>query len=250
MVKTNNQYLKTIDGKVRGETVDGVHTDNYYLKEISENIGTGGDGSSVDLSKYVKKSDTTGLLKNDGTVDTTTYLSEHQSLSGYVEKSDTTGLLKNDGTVDTSTYLTQHQDITGKEDTTNKVTSLSASSTDTQYPSAKAVYDTFQALPSTDVIEITSNKGTASASTMGKFYIEVGNNKRDVYYTEEDNGSYSWCKLDTDVLDDLSIDWSDIENKPDLSSKVDSSDLDSVEVTVTYTDDSTDTFNLAIWSND
>ena len=31
--------------------------------------------------------------------------------------------------------------LTGKEDTANKVTSLSSSSTDTEYPSAKAVYD-------------------------------------------------------------------------------------------------------------
>lgn len=38
-------------------------------------------------------------------------------------------------------YLTEHQDISGKENTSNKVTSLSSSSTDTQYPSAKAVYD-------------------------------------------------------------------------------------------------------------
>ncbi len=33
------------------------------------------------------------------------------------------------------------QDISGKEDTSNKVTSLSANSTDAQYPSAKCVYD-------------------------------------------------------------------------------------------------------------
>ena len=38
-------------------------------------------------------------------------------------------------------YLTQHQDISGKEDKNNKVTSISSSSTDTQYPSAKCVYD-------------------------------------------------------------------------------------------------------------
>ena len=38
-------------------------------------------------------------------------------------------------------YLTQHQDISGKEDKSNKVTSISSSSTDTQYPSAKCVYD-------------------------------------------------------------------------------------------------------------
>ena len=31
--------------------------------------------------------------------------------------------------------------ISGKEDSSNKVTSLSASSTDAQYPSAKCVYD-------------------------------------------------------------------------------------------------------------
>ena len=38
-------------------------------------------------------------------------------------------------------YLTSHQDISGKEDKSNKVTSISSSSTDTQYPSAKCVYD-------------------------------------------------------------------------------------------------------------
>lgn len=31
--------------------------------------------------------------------------------------------------------------LEGKEDVTNKVTSISSSSTDTQYPSAKCVYD-------------------------------------------------------------------------------------------------------------
>lgn len=40
-----------------------------------------------------------------------------------------------------SGFLTQHQSIAGKEDNSNKVASLSASSTHTQYPSAKCVYD-------------------------------------------------------------------------------------------------------------
>ena len=38
-------------------------------------------------------------------------------------------------------FLTSHQDISGKQDVSNLVTSLSVSSTDTQYPSAKCVYD-------------------------------------------------------------------------------------------------------------
>lgn len=39
------------------------------------------------------------------------------------------------------TNLALTSDITGKEDTSNKVTSISSSSTNTQYPSAKCVYD-------------------------------------------------------------------------------------------------------------
>lgn len=44
------------------------------------------------------------------------------------------------GIVNLGTVLTSHQDISGKEDKSNKVTSISASSTDTQYPSAKCLY--------------------------------------------------------------------------------------------------------------
>lgn len=38
-------------------------------------------------------------------------------------------------------YIGGGTDISGKEDVSNKVTSLSSSSTDTQYPSAKCVYN-------------------------------------------------------------------------------------------------------------
>ena len=43
-------------------------------------------------------------------------------------------------------YAYVRQDISGKEDVSNKVTSLSSSSTDTQYPSAKATYDAISAV--------------------------------------------------------------------------------------------------------
>lgn len=54
----------------------------------------------------------TGITMNgaskgtSGVVDLGTVITEHQSLTNYVQKSQTSGLLKNDGTVDTSTYLT------------------------------------------------------------------------------------------------------------------------------------------------
>lgn len=91
------------------------HDDRYYTE------------SEIDtaLSNKVSKSSTSGLLKNDGTVDTTSYstfsgsysdLSNKPSIpssssdlsdgSDLVKKSSTSGLLKNDGSVDTNSYLT------------------------------------------------------------------------------------------------------------------------------------------------
>ena len=62
MVKTDNHYLKTILGKVTGKTVKGVKNNNQLLKEISEKIGQGGDGTPIDLSDYYDKSETDALL--------------------------------------------------------------------------------------------------------------------------------------------------------------------------------------------
>ena len=47
--------------------------------------------------------------------------------SDFIEKSNTTGLIKNDGTIDTSHYLTEHQDISGKVNYTDIVDNLTTS---------------------------------------------------------------------------------------------------------------------------
>lgn len=67
--------------------------------------GTFAEGNHTH-SNYISTSSTSGLVKNDGTIDTNTYLTS-SALSNYVQKSNTSGLIKNDGTIDTSTYLTQ-----------------------------------------------------------------------------------------------------------------------------------------------
>ena len=57
--------------------------------------------------------------------------------SGGIPKTDLASAVQTSlGKADTAV-----QDVSGKEDKSNKVTSLSSSSTDTQYPSAKCVYD-------------------------------------------------------------------------------------------------------------
>lgn len=91
---------------------------NDTQASINTNIDTA-------LSNKVSKSSTSGLLKNDGTVDTTSYstfsgsyndLSNKPSIpskisdltndSNFIETSSTSGLVKNDGTIDTTTYST------------------------------------------------------------------------------------------------------------------------------------------------
>jgi hypothetical protein len=61
------------------------------------------------------------------------------------------------------------QDISGKEDKSNKVTSLSGSSTDAQYPSAKAVYDDIEELRPVSYFatSMTVNTGTLDAGVVG-----------------------------------------------------------------------------------
>ena len=72
-----------------------------------------------------------GFTKNTGT---------YSKPSTGIPKSDLSSSVQTSlGKADTA--LQEHQDISGKEDKTNKVTALSSSSTDTQYPSAKCVYD-------------------------------------------------------------------------------------------------------------
>lgn len=85
MLEEENYYLKGILSKVSGETVKGRLNNNQLLKLINENIGTGG---GADLSEYIKKSDTAGLVKNDGTIDTSTYLTQHQDISGKLDADD------------------------------------------------------------------------------------------------------------------------------------------------------------------
>ena len=69
-------------------------------------------------------------------------------------------------------------------------------------------------LPSFNAIEVVETLPSASSSTMGKLYIINENSQVNVYYTQNNNGTYSWHEMDTDILDDLSIDWSDVQNNP------------------------------------
>ena len=69
----------------------------------------------------------------------------------------------------TITPLTKHQDISGKEDSSNKVTSWSATTSNTKYPSEKLVKDSLDSKASKDIFSTTASglvpKPTASSTT-------------------------------------------------------------------------------------
>lgn len=135
----------------------------------SGNISIGGGGSSVDiatswgsptsdtkvpsekltkssLDDKISKSSTSGLVKNDGTIDTTSYstfsgsyndLTNKPSIpsktsdltndSNYISKSSTSGLIKNDGTIDTTSYSTfngNYNNLTNKPTIPSKTSDL------------------------------------------------------------------------------------------------------------------------------
>ena len=84
----------------------------------------------------------------------------------------------------------------------------------TQMAINTAIDNKIGVLTSFKAIEITNTKPTASASTMNKLYIVNENSKVNVYYTKQNGNSYSLEKMDTDILDEYTVNWTDVQGKP------------------------------------
>ena len=122
-------------------------------------------------------------------------------------------------------------DLSAKADKTNgasQITDTSAGSytnisstltnASTQAEINSAINTKIGTLMGVDWIIVVSELPTASASTMGKLYLVAisgsGDNNFKEYVTVETSGAYSWEKLGEISGSGLSVDWSDITNKP------------------------------------
>lgn len=136
-------YQAKIDSlhKLDADLIDDTNTTNKFV-------------TSTEKATWNAKSDFSGDyndLTNKPTIPVVpTNVSAFTNDAGYTTNTGTITSVKMNGTTisssgeaDLGTVITEHQDISGKEDKLNKVTSMSSSSTDTQYPSAKSVYDLF-----------------------------------------------------------------------------------------------------------
>lgn len=114
---TQNQItdFPTIPSKVSDLNNDSGFITSSSLPTKTSDLQNDGDGTNV----FVKNNDsrlsdarTPTVHNHDDRYYTETEIGN--LLDDKISKSQTNGLIKNDGSVDTNTYLTQHQDISGK----------------------------------------------------------------------------------------------------------------------------------------
>ncbi|MBQ6220008.1 MAG: hypothetical protein IJH63_00445 [Methanobrevibacter sp.] len=165
-------------------------------------------------SNFISTSNTAGLIKNDGTIDTNAYLTEHQDISGKANSADL-------ATVATSGSYNDLEDVpqtfTPADHTqasstiTDTATYSNIGNVATTQASINAAIDTkLGALLSVELIEVAVSLPTAAASTMNKFYLvaestSATNDNYEIYVTVRTGSSgsyeYDWEKVDTARID-------------------------------------------------
>ena len=152
----NNNVIDTsneIDLPLESVVVNGAYDSQNQKVILTLQNGNTIEFSVADLVAGLQTEITSENKLSSGLVDDTNQTNkfvteqEKTTWNGKYEKANT-GIPKTDLASDVQTSLgkadtaiQQHQDISGKEDKSNKTTTISSSSTDTQYPSALAVYN-------------------------------------------------------------------------------------------------------------
>ena len=181
----------------------------------------------------------TGSLQTqiNNKADTTTVSALATTVNGKANSTHAHGNLQSDGQVGSTAQASKNvvTDANGKITTENKyshpsthattmiieasaLSNIGTAANADQHTINDAVNTMIGSLQSINAIEVVDTKPTASVSTMGKLYIVSENGKVNVYYTKRTgtspNYSYSWQKMDADILDELSISWDDVTGKP------------------------------------
>lgn len=188
------------------------HNDSYYNKtEIDGKIIT-------DISGLT---DNQGLLFSgdyDDLTDKPNIPSSSSDLtdgSNIIKKSSTNGLIKNDGSIDTNTYLTSSS-LNGYQTTNNLVTSFSQTTSDTKYPSEKLTKDSLD-----NKVDKVTGKGLSTNDFSGYYKGMIDN--LSTVATTGDYNDLSNIPTDLLTESDvssvaLSGDYNDLDNTPTIPS--------------------------------
>ena len=169
--------------------------------------------SEVDAS-FIQKSNTSGLVRNDGTIDTSAYLTS-ADISGKVDVSDlssvaTTGSYTNLNNIPETFSPSVHSHSATEVTDANAHSNLGTSANANQHLINSAIDTKFGELLSVDLVTVVSDKGTASANTMNKLYLVAEsspetNDSYEIFVTvrtgTSPNYSYAWEKVDNARID-------------------------------------------------
>lgn len=206
----NGKFLKVSSGNVICESVT---IPSASATTPSADVSNGAVGSSSNYAKADHQHPLSSAYATSG----------HNHDSDYISKGTGTNIVLANGTnIAQSTFATSGHNHSGTyapashNQASSTITNATAfnniksgeSTTLTLTDQAKinsAINDKLGVLEGLKFIEITTDKGTASASTMNKLYIENKNSKTDIYYTKQSGSSYSWVKMEDNILEDISI---------------------------------------------
>ncbi len=134
-----------------------------------------------------------------------TKVSELSNDTGYVTSSGVTsvsvkmngaskGTVTTSGTIDLGTVITAHQDISGKENTSNKVTAWSSTTTDAHYPSEKLVKTALDGKASSThdhTLSIAADSGTNQLTLAASTKYKLTAGGKSFIFTTAPNNTYS-----------------------------------------------------------
>ena len=200
-----------LQNKAINTALDGKAPTNHSSSATSYGVGT---GSNYGHNKIVDN-------LNQSSNENGTSLSAHQGyvLKGLIDaKSDFSGSYNDLTNVPSSFPPSSHSHSSAEVTESSALANIGTSANATQHTINEALNSKIGELSSFKAIEVVATLPTESAATMGKLYIISEDGAVNVYYTEQigtgSSATYRWHKMDADILDELSIDWSDIENKP------------------------------------
>lgn len=184
----------------------------YEKSEIDTLLEGKADPSDIpDVSDVIRTSSTVGLVKNDGTIDTSTYLTSHQDISGKANTTDlatvaTSGSYLDLSNIPSTFAPSAHEHSTADVKDRTAHTNLGTSANATQSAINTAIDTKIGSLLSVELIQVASTRPTASDSTMNKLYLvpeadAETDDAYEVFVTVEDEGSYAWEKIDTTRID-------------------------------------------------
>ena len=153
----------------------------------------------------------TSDLTNDGSDGVHPFLTQHQDISGKANSSDLSSVATSGSYLDLDniplTFAPSTHSHTALEVTdATAYTHIGTSANSTQSSINSAIDSRLGSLLSVELITVVDSLPSASANTMNKLYLVAEdtaepNDAYEIYLTVEDEGSYSWEKVDTARLE-------------------------------------------------